>query len=199
MGGVDDKQGVSGEEHTPNYNAIGNLLAYCLENSTDIEHQTHGLSTGITFMAKMYKDETCTVPVEKLYRYAGHLFESIEAIQKAYGVTADERAEGLAGLTESSNADALAAAQVAKYAGNTCYYYTTEIKHYDNSDPVGLGNMEFAIMRNNIYSLAVTNVNVIGDPYVDPTPSTPNELNETALVVEAKIMPWIVRYHDIEF
>ena len=199
MGDVDDKQDVSGEEHTPNYNAIGNLLAYCLENSTDIEHQTHGLSTGITFMAKMYKDATCTVPVEKLYRYAGHLFESIEAIQKAYGVTADEGAEGLAGLTESSNADALAAAQVAKYAGNTCYYYTTEIKHYDNSDPVGLGNMEFAIMRNNIYSLAVKNVNVIGDPYVDPTPSTPNELKETALVVEAEIMPWIVRYHDIEF
>ena len=199
MGGVDDKQDVEGEEHTPNYDAIGNLLAYCLENSTDIEHQTHGLSTGITFMAKMYKNETCTEPVEKLYRYAGHLFESIEAIQKAYGVRAEEGAEGLAGLTESSNADALAAAQVAKYAGNTCYYYTTEIKHYDNSDPVGLGNMEFAIMRNNIYSLAVTNVNVIGDPYVDPTPSTPNELNETALVVKAEIVPWIVRYHDIEF
>ena len=202
MNGVDEEQDVNETPKHEGYNenpGIGTLLAYCLENSTDIEHQTHGLSTGITFMAMMYKDAACTEPIEKLYRYAGHLFESIAAIQKAYGITADANAAGLAGLTESSTADELAAAQVAKYAGNTCYYYTTEIKHFDNGDPTVLDNMEFAIMRNNIYSLAVTNVNVIGDPYVDPTPSTPNELKETALVVEAKIMPWIVRYHDIEF
>ena len=202
MNGVDEEQDVNETPEHEGYNEnpdIGTLLAYCLENSTDIEHQTHGLSTGITFMAMMYKDAACTEPIEKLYRYAGHLFESIAAIQKAYGITADADAAGLAGLTESSTADELAAAQVAKYAGNTCYYYTTEIKHFDNGNPTVLENMEFAIMRNNIYSLAVTNVNVIGDPYVDPTPSTPNELKETALVVEAEIMPWIVRYHDIEF
>ena len=60
--------------------------------------------------------------------------------------------------------------------------------------------MEFAIMRNNIYSLAVTDINIIGDPWVDPVPNIPDEHpKRNAVVVEAKIMPWIVRYHDIDF
>lgn len=59
--------------------------------------------------------------------------------------------------------------------------------------------MEFAIMRNNIYSLAITNISKIGDPIVDPTPETPNETKEAALKVSVKIIPWIVRYNDIEF
>ena len=65
--------------------------------------------------------------------------------------------------------------------------------------PNELGNMEYAIMRNNIYSLAVTSINEIGKPIVDPTPDTPNESTKAALNVEAKILPWIVRYNDIEF
>ena len=89
--------------------------------------------------------------------------------------------------------------EVILYNGNVCYYYTTEIKHFDNGMPNELGNMEYAIMRNNIYSLAVTSINEIGKPIVDPTPDTPNESTKAALNVEAKILPWIVRYNDIEF
>ena len=186
-----------GTQHTTTPN-IGTHLAYCLENSTDIEHQTHGLSTGISFKAKITDDKGN--PVGPLYRYGNHLFNSIKDIVDAFGEAAvDNKIVELANKTTTESPETLAAAGISKYDSNICYYYTTEIKHFDNSKPNELGNMEFAIMRNNIYSLAVTNVNVIGDPYVDPTPSTPNELNETALVVEAKIMPWIVRYHDIEF
>lgn len=42
---------------------VGARMAYCFENSTDIDHQTHGLSTGISFVARMYKDESCTQPI----------------------------------------------------------------------------------------------------------------------------------------
>lgn len=93
----------------------------------------------------------------------------------------------------------LEAAGIKQYSGNICYYYTTEIKHFDNGNNNTLGNMEFAIMRNNIYSLAITNISKIGDPIVDPTPETPNETKEAALKVSVKIIPWIVRYNDIEF
>lgn len=200
MGKTNDAQGVTGgNHHGGTLSPVGDLLAYCLENSTDVDHQRHALSTGIAFMAKIYSDEECTEPIETLYRYAGHLFTAIGDIQKAYNITVQAGASGLAGLTEDSDADALKAAGVVKYAGNTCYYYTTEIKHWDNGDSNVLGNMEFAIMRNNIYSLAITGVNIIGDPYVDPTPSTPNEVLDTYLNVEAVIEPWTVRYHDIEF
>lgn len=181
---------------------VGVRLAYCFENSTDIEHQTHGLSTGITFVARMYKDEACQTPVDQLYQYNGYNFESLAAIGEAFGgntpqAILDLIAKETAG-TEITKEE-LKAAKVVKYVGNICYYYSTQIKHYDDGNNNTLGNMEFAIMRNNIYSLAVTNITRLGDPIVDPTPETPNETKEAALQVVVKILPWIVRYNDIEF
>ena len=190
-------------EQLQNLVNIGYPLAYCLENSTDIGHQTHGLSTGITFMARIFSDEACKTEITAMYRYKGYAFSSIENITKAF-----PNDKNLENLTETSNPTAFETADVTRYDGNTCYYYTTEIKHFDNDVYPGaeleegettLGNMEFAIMRNNIYSLAVTAIEKIGDPYVDPIPSTPDEIAKPKLTVEAKIMPWIVRYHDIEF
>ena len=181
---------------------VGVRLAYCFENSTDIEHQTHGLSTGITFVARMYKDANCKNPVDQLYQYNGYNFESLAAIGEAFGgntpqAILDLIAKETAG-TEITKEE-LKAAKVVKYVGNICYYYSTQIKHYDDGNNNTLGNMEFAIMRNNIYSLAVTNITRLGDPIVDPTPETPNETKEAALQVVVKILPWIVRYNDIEF
>ena len=191
-------------EQLQNLVNIGYPLAYCLENSTDVDHQTHGLSTGITFMARIFSDEACETNIKAMYRYKGYAFSSIENITEAF-----PNDTNLNGLTENSNPTAFETAGVTRYDGNTCYYYTTEIKHFDNNiyPELGedgnmnqsLGNMEFAIMRNNIYSLAVTAIEKIGDPYVDPIPSTPDEIAKPKLTVEAKIMPWIVRYHDIEF
>ena len=203
---VDNTTGGTGHynlnDNTP---AIGNLLAYCLENSSDVAHQTHGLSTGITFMAQVYSNPACTEPIKNMYRYKGYMFDSIEKIQSAFKKSNPE----LESLNENSTGKDLEAVGIAEYSSNTCYYYTTEIKHFDNGlypdsedlaeNQTSLGNMEFAIMRNNIYSLSVSDIKLIGDPYVDPTPSTPDEIAKPKLTVEAKIMPWIVRYHDIEF
>ena len=208
LSGTDDQQNVTAEnryhdETNQSNPEIGYLLAYCLENTTDIEHQMHGLSTGITFKAQIFSDASCQNGINKLYRYNGYLFESLDAIETAWGIELD--------VTDDSPADKLAEAGIVKYDGNTCYYYTTEIKHFDNGIYPGdkdengklitetLGNMEFAIMRNNIYSLSVSGVNVIGDPWVDPIPNTPDEVGKSKLEVHAVIEPWIVRYHDIEF
>ncbi len=178
---------------------VGVRLAYCFENSTDIEHQKHGLSTGITFVARMYKDANCENPVDKLYQYNGYNFESLAAIGEAFGGNTPQAILDLINGTTPETTESLKAAGIVKYVGNICYYYSTQIKHYDNGNNNTLGNMEFAIMRNNIYSLAVTNITRLGDPIVDPTPETPNETKEAALQVVVKILPWIVRYNDIEF
>lgn len=178
---------------------VGVRLAYCFENSTDIEHQTHGLSTGITFVARMYKDEACQTPVDQLYQYNGYNFESLAAIGEAFGGNTPKEILDLINGTTQETKESLKAAGIVKYADNICYYYSTQIKHYDDGNNNTLGNMEFAIMRNNIYSLAVTNITRLGDPIVDPTPETPNETKEAALQVVVKILPWIVRYNDIEF
>lgn len=199
--GTDDNQDVTPDDTKHDSTAeedakTGYLLAYCLENTTDVENQTHGLSTGITFMGKIYEDDGKT-PISTLYRYNGYLFESIDAIKTAWSI--DENDTDWNNITDESGTEALAAVGVVKYDSNTCYYYTTEIKHFDNGKPLELGNMEFAIMRNNIYSLSVSGINIIGDPWVDPIPSTPDEVAKPKLEVHAEIMPWIVRYHDIEF
>ena len=213
---------VTGGDHTGSGNPeIGNFMAYCFENSTDIDHQMHGISTGISFVARIYKNENCDdqSKIGTLYRYNNHLFQSLEEIQKSYGanfmsskfnelVEQEKTPNGTitkTDLEELANFDAEGNAKdgetIYLYQDGICYYYTTEIKHFDNGDNASLGNMEFAIMRNNIYSLAVTSINQIGDPFVDPTPNKPNENPEVkaALDVEVKIVPWIVRYNDIEF
>ena len=181
---------------------VGARMAYCFENSTDIDHQTHGLSTGISFVARMYKDESCTQPITTLYQYNGYNFESLKAIGEAFGANTPKAILDLIDKETASTPitkEDLEAAGIKQYSSNICYYYTTEIKHFDNGNNNTLGNMEFAIMRNNIYSLAITNISKIGDPIVDPTPETPNETKEAALKVSVKIIPWIVRYNDIEF
>lgn len=181
---------------------VGARMAYCFENSTDIDHQTHGLSTGISFVARMYKDENCQQPITSLYQYNGYNFESLKAIGEAFGANTPKKIQDLIDKETASTPitkEDLEAAGIKQYSGNICYYYTTEIKHFDNGNNNTLGNMEFAIMRNNIYSLAITNISKIGDPIVDPTPETPNETKEAALKVSVKIIPWIVRYNDIEF
>lgn len=181
---------------------VGARMAYCFENSTDIDHQTHGLSTGISFVARMYKDESCAQPITTLYQYNGYNFESLKAIGEAFGANTPKKIQDLIDKETASTPitkEDLEAAGIKQYSSNICYYYTTEIKHFDNGNNNTLGNMEFAIMRNNIYSLAITNISKIGDPIVDPTPETPNETKEAALKVSVKIIPWIVRYNDIEF
>lgn len=181
---------------------VGAKMAYCFENSTDIDHQTHGLSTGISFVARMYKDKDCTESITSLYQYNGYNFESLKAIGEAFGANTPKKIQDLIDKETASTPitkEDLEAAGIKQYSSNICYYYTTEIKHFDNGNNNTLGNMEFAIMRNNIYSLAITNISKIGDPIVDPTPETPNETKEAALKVSVKIIPWIVRYNDIEF
>lgn len=198
---IEDKGTVSGTDHyadEPNLPAYGNLMTYCFENSTDVDHQIHGLSTGIAFVARIYKNQACTEPIEKLYLYANHTYTSLQQIADSY---ANATPQAIKDLLEKENVtkEDLENAGVTEYNSNICYYYTTEIKHFDNNDPNELGVMEYAIMRNNIYSLSVTNIKEIGAPFVDPTPNIPNESTMAALDINVQIEPWIVRYNDIEF
>ena len=195
------------EEHSNADNAdvpaIGSLLGYCLENSTDITHQTHGLSTGIVFVASI-TDEDGNIPT--LYRFNGYVYESLADIQRAYGKAAlakndteELTFQTLVDNEQSATKEQLAHYGIVKYEGGKCYYYTTEIKHFDNGDNSNMGYMEYAIMRNNIYSLAIKGIRFIGDPFLEPVPGKTNESGKAALDIEVQIVPWIVRYNDIEF
>lgn len=201
----DDTQGaVTGNAaNEPNY--IGYPLTYCFENAVKSDMQKIGLSTGIAFQAKIYENKECTTPLsEELYRYAGNYYATLLALSEAYGndpvygitETNGEKKSNLEGKTDTE----LNALGIEHYKGGVCYYYTAQIKHFDNGQPETMGIMEFAIMRNNIYSLAVESISEIGVSSLEPfKPDTNDEEPKTYIKVQAKILPWIVRFNNIKF
>lgn len=88
--------------------------------------------------------------------------------------------------------------------GYYCYYFYWN-RHNDNGIPGVMRPMEFSVVRNNVYKLAVTKINQIGhhiDPSNDPTPPTPHTDDETSEVymkVDVEVIPWTVRVNDITF
>lgn len=88
--------------------------------------------------------------------------------------------------------------------GYYCYYFYWN-RHNDNDKPGIMGEMEFAVVRNNVYKLAVTGISRLGHPRLsinDPDPVDPEEPDETGNVyisVAVEVLPWVVRVNDIEF
>lgn len=88
--------------------------------------------------------------------------------------------------------------------GYYCYYYYWN-RHNDNGMPGTQGTMEFAVVRNNVYKLAVTSVSKFGHPRIpgnDPDPldpDDPDESGDTYLTMDVQVLPWVVRENKIEF
>ena len=88
--------------------------------------------------------------------------------------------------------------------GYYCYYFYW-IRHNDNGLNGKMGPMEFNIVRNNVYKLAVTKINAVGHPRdttrdPDPVrPEDPDEEPERSIEVEVNVLPWVVRVNNIEF
>ena len=84
------------------------------------------------------------------------------------------------------------------YYDGKCYYYSAQIKHFEDGKDNAAGVMEYAIMRNNIYSLAVTNVKGIGSATLELTPNAPVVDVSAYVNLEVSILPWIVRFNDLD-
>lgn len=88
--------------------------------------------------------------------------------------------------------------------GYYCYYFYWN-RHNDNGNNGVMGPMEFGVVRNNVYKLAVTNIKKLGHPRVsendpDPVdPEDPDEVGDVYLSVSVEVLPWIVRVNNIEF
>lgn len=176
---------------TPNYKTF-----YCLENCTMAQAQKNGYSTGVVFRAivepynNVYQlnsngalevvNNTSLYPEEMLY-FDYKFFISPEALQ-----------------TYIRNTGAVGDYNIKKYEktdeGYRCYYKYW-IRHLDNYRPTEMGVMEFAVVRNNLYRMLITNVSDIGEGgtgTIIVTPDTPDE-GEASLQVVLNVKPWIVR------
>jgi hypothetical protein len=171
--------------------------AYSLENCMLAPAQKNGYSTGIIFKAKVepYNNvyhlganglELITDQnryPETLYYYNYKFYDSAEALASEIGV----------------NTNSLEFYKTKKYEkdsdGYHCYY-TYWIRHEDNGRPTEMGVMEFAIVRNNLYKITVTNVEDLGPQTPPSDPDTPDE-GETYLKLVINVKPWIIRNLDI--
>lgn len=193
LSGLNEDNGTDYEGNAEHNNKPGLTMDYCFENTTLATKQKQGLTTGIVFKATLIPSASQTFGV--MYQYGNEVYTKLEEIIKAYGPTNAAIAE----LTPDSENEDVRKAGIKVYDEGECYYYTNQIKHFDNGDNTVAGNMEFAIVRNNIYSLAVTSIKSIGDAAIDPNADTDNESAVGYIEINARILPWIVRYNNIEF
>ena len=205
---------------TPDYTTVGTLMDYVLENSVIADNQNALTSTGVIFEAQIYNKEGAVV--DHMLGYNGSYYPSFLALQEATMGTTDANDDGVVNTADSpfwkytdeeynkmsveqkqTLATTLANEGITLYQDGKCYYFSAEIKHFENNNDNVKGVMEYAIMRNNIYSLSVESVDKFGFSSIDLQSGVLNdsdtEQEKVYLTMKAKILPWIVRFNNITF
>jgi len=183
-------------------------------------YQTNGLTTGVVFKGEISSTNddinTDMTNGKTIYAFDNVLYGSWDRVVTAAAapganVTLKYYVEEAWNKLVPSN-DALAAAGFTSFvasgtAGNyhyyTYYYYWN--RHNDNGSSTTMGDMEFAVVRNNVYKLCVDSIAKLGHPDekgADPDPedsTKPDESGEHYFKVTAKVLPWVVRVNHIEF
>jgi hypothetical protein len=193
--GTGNSEGTVSGSHATD---AGQFLRYCYENSVLVANTNDNLISGIVFVGQIKKDGVA-VPV--LYKYNGKFFSTLkQLLVENTNLT----------ISENASETAITDAGIEIYKDGKCYYYVP-IKHKDNgvadyayNEGVkvynmqgGVGNMEFAIMRNNIYSMAVTGVSKIGMSTLELAAGAGVQDESAFISVECNILKWIVRFNDI--
>lgn len=194
----------------------GQDITYCLENTMTSNEQYTNKTTSVVYQASISVNG---LPAGTFYTYKNTIYATYADLATAYNNDYKNPAQQLntvfaesevnsayTNINYSTAVKALNTKLINK--GIRCYYngicfYNWMIKHW--SQDANLGRMEFGVVRNNVYYLAVTKILNIGEPWVpggteDPDPKpNPDEVDDASLVVSINVLPWTVRYNDIEF
>lgn len=174
---------------------------YCLENTLYVDAQQNGYTTGVVFSAVVEPGEilTATGTTENkstpIYYCNYKFYDSIASLLarldgKIYTLDGVE-------IDENTSTEDLAEINIVRISSYLCYY-NYWIKHYDNDLAEDMGVMEFGVVRNNYYNVAVNSIADIGsgEPKIDK--DEPDETLES-ITVDFSVLPWIVRNQtDIE-
>ena len=208
------------------------IWCYAKENTIPgIDAQKHNVSTGVVFKAELAAGATASAAVKdamaagnRIYVFNNILYGAWSDVKAAAEAGTDptlqaaynQAATGVAADAEPTGAAAAAAGFTGYSAKDGKYYnyYYYWNRHNDNLDPYTMGIMEFAVVRNNVYKLAVNDINRFGhptppdpsnpdpDPEPDPDPVDPDDPDESVnyyFNVTVKVLPRTVRINNIEF
>ena len=215
-----------------NYDGDYKIWCYAKENTIPgTTAQKHNVSTGVVFKGELAAGETASDAVktamaagERIYVFNNVLYGAWTDVKAAAEAGTDptlqaaynQAATGVAADAEPTGAAAAAAGFTGYSPKNGKYYvyYYYWNRHNDNLDPYNMGVMEFAVVRNNVYKLAVDKISRFGhptppdpsnpdpDPEPDPDPVDPDDPDESVnyyFNVTVKVLPWTVRINNIEF
>ncbi|RGE97806.1 fimbria major subunit [Phocaeicola massiliensis] len=161
---------------------VGTTLAYCFENIVKKANQNGNYVTGVIFRGQICNADGTSYN-NNVYKYKGKYYLSL----------AEAAANNDKSVTEvEADTDNL-----ITYESGHCYYCSKDIFHHEGS-----GTMERAIMRNNAYVLKVTGFKTIGSAeIVFPTDDEQGEDTDKNfyLKLTSTILPWQVRFNNIEF
>ena len=214
------------------YDGDYKIWCYAKENTIPgTTAQKHNVSTGVVFKGELTAGETASDAVKtamaagkRIYVFNNVLYGAWKDVKAAAEAGTDptlqaaynQAATGVAADAEPTGA-AAAAAGFTGYSpkgGKYYNYYYYWNRHNDNLDPYTMGIMEFAVVRNNVYKLAVDKIKRFGhptppdptnpdpDPEPDPDPVDPDDPDESVnyyFNVTVKVLPWTVRINNIEF
>ena len=197
------------------------IFEYCTPNSIpDASEQNVGNTTGIVFEAELSSEDIKDMKENKsVIAYNGTIYGSKSTIE---GLLSDQsekdqktinmlNAYKAATEGKTSDEDVLTALKSPSASGFTVYtpddnkkykcYYIYWNKHRENNTS-DIIPMEYGVVRNNIYKLAVTKVNSLGHPGYykpDPTAKLKSDTSDEYFSVDVQILPWNVKVNDIEF
>ena len=196
-------------ENTGVTKEVGGFMEYLYENSCKASAVSAGTVTGLVLAGDIYDDGGNKVEI--LYKYNQQYYRTLQALVESVGkngvltisTTGKDGNKVVHNITPNSSNEEADAAGIDVYENGRCFYYSAQIKHYDNAvkdtqKDGGIGVMEFAIMRNNIYSLGVKSIQAIGDARITVTQNTPIADVRAYIDLEVSILPWIVRFNDLD-
>lgn len=215
----------------PNNNGIAGykIWKYATENTIPgpgVDFQRKGITTGIVFKGHIEAVEgselaTAMNGTNVIYAFNGIIYGDLAMLKKSV------KANPVSTLAETFKAafkvqeitdEALALVkddlESTTKGGFTIYrpdakdgkyyvYYPYYNRHNDNGNNTVMYPMEFSVVRNNIYKIAVANIMEFGhpgDPGDDPDPEDPDDPDETPKTyfrVQVQVLPWVVRINNI--
>lgn len=208
--------GSTGISQTPTHGYNNYMVfGYAKENTLPSPAtQINGLSTGVVFKGVLSGDMITNASEQDIYAYNGTLYGTWSQVVSAAAGTGND-ADALKAyvekigdeITTDDQLNALATAGFTRYKCengeyNVYYYYWN--RHNDNKNNKEMGDMEFAVVRNNIYKLCVDYINKLGHPapteVVNPDPvqeTDPDESSDYYFGVSVTVVPWVVRVNHI--